>query len=78
MSAGPTTPRPRAVRLHRTIYSAKAVSAAALAFADLADIEVRKSGDYHEVTLITDGDIQPDALRGEFTNYALCHAARNR
>lgn len=67
------------LRLHRSIYPARAVADAAAAFAELAEATISRDGDYHRVALRPLGDeLTPAELRSEFANYALSRAARRR
>jgi len=71
--------RPSPLRLHRSIYPAKAVKATAKAFAELAESTISREGDYHQVVLRPlDDTYPPEQLRSEFANYALSRAARGR
>lgn len=77
-AAKPARPRARFLKLHRTIYPARAVQETTAAFAELAAITVERQGDYHRVRLVPGVDVPPDQLVHEFANFALSRAARNR
>ena len=67
------------LKLHRSIYPKRAVTATVEAFANLADARVSRDGDYHAVQLtLKDPDLTPDELRHEFANYALGQSAGGR
>jgi hypothetical protein len=67
------------VRLHRSIYPARALTVTTVAFAELVEADISRDGDYHEVVLRPLGDAYtPEQLRHEFANFALSRAARSR
>ena len=66
------------VRLHRTLYSRRAIAEAAATFADFASIAVRRDADHYVVDL---SDIRTDVegdVAAEFCNFALANSANGR
>ncbi|MFH2008458.1 MAG: HxsD-like protein [bacterium] len=77
-SAAPARPRARSLKLHRSIYSTRAVSETIEAFAELATVTLKRQGDYHLLRLLPLEDVPAEPLVHEFANYALSRAARSR
>ena len=64
------------VRLHRTLYTAEAITEAAATFAELATFAVRTDGDHHVVDVSAIArDVDGDVV-AEFCNFALANSAR--
>jgi hypothetical protein len=73
-----TGPDATTVKLHRSLYTQRAIEDAAATFADFATFAVRTEGDHYvvDVTHINhevDGDVV-----AEFCNFALAHTANQR
>ena len=52
---------------------------AAEAFGRLADVTIKRDGDYHRIDLrLRDDSVAPDTVKHEFANYALGRAAEAR
>ncbi len=68
------------IRFDRRLYSPRGVEAAAAAFADIADVSVRSSGDWIEAETKADRTELDEAcdgdFEGEFSNQALWETAK--
>jgi len=60
------------ILLHKKIYKKKHLLKAAKAFGELADVQVKKDGDYYRVSMALKESGFEEVIQDEFCNYAIC------